>query len=148
MRTYRYESWWKSILQTSRTFLNQIFRDQTVGKPKCSETKIFEKPKKFENPNFGILDLPRWLYIQFFTRNPNLQSETSENCRKTKILRKPTIFKQFPRTPYFLIFLIFLFWGLIVLLVDLVVLVVVLAVLGEVCSAPVAVVACHYFYLF
>ena len=37
--------------------------------------------------NVGILDIPSWLYIQFFMQNPNLQSETSENCRKTNILR-------------------------------------------------------------
>ena len=33
-------------------------------------------------------------------QNPNLQSETSEHCRKTNILRKPTFSEKFPRTPY------------------------------------------------
>ena len=56
--------------------------------------KSVDTPYAFDKktPNFAqgldffrTLDIPRWLYIQFFMLNPNLQSETSENCRKTKL---------------------------------------------------------------
>ena len=41
-------------------------------------------------PGFGILDIPRWLYIQFLTRNPNFRSKISKfysqegKCRKNQ----------------------------------------------------------------
>ena len=39
------ESWWKWILQTSRTFLNQSFWNQTGGKPK-KQNQLFRTKKK------------------------------------------------------------------------------------------------------
>ena len=59
--------------------------------------------------------IPRWLYIQFFMPNPNLPSETSENCRKTKKLRKPNVRKFFREPLISLISLILYYNGIVVL---------------------------------
>ena len=37
---------WKIVLQTSRTFLNQHFQDQTAGKPKIRGQHVRVNPKK------------------------------------------------------------------------------------------------------
>ena len=41
--------------------------------------------------NFGILDMSSWLYIQFFTRNPNLQSEFTNSFTHRRKLRKTNL---------------------------------------------------------
>ena len=43
------ENWWKLILQTSRTFLNQTNRDQTAGKPKFKGQKIQVNPENLND---------------------------------------------------------------------------------------------------
>ena len=45
METYRYENWWRCILQTSRTFLNPKIRNQTTGKPKFKGQQFRVNPK-------------------------------------------------------------------------------------------------------
>ena len=38
---------------------------------------------RFETP-----DIPRWLYIQFFMRNPNLRSKNTQICSQEGKIRK------------------------------------------------------------
>ena len=42
-------------------------------------------------PKFGILDMPSWLYLQFFTQNPNLQSELTNSFTQRRKLRKTNL---------------------------------------------------------
>ena len=46
METNRYQDRWKTILQASRSFLNQNFRNQTTGKSKIVAPEIFRTPQK------------------------------------------------------------------------------------------------------
>ena len=52
--------------------------------------KIKEQIKVTTFYIFGILDMSSWLYIQFFTRNPNLRSKNakfaSQEAKSTKTL--------------------------------------------------------------
>ena len=61
-----------------------VFAIRFNGKPQFVWKNWISEPakklEKIENPNFGILDLPRWLYIQFF-------HEESESAVRN--LRKP-----------------------------------------------------------
>ena len=41
--------------------------------------------------NSRILDMSSWLYIQFFTRNPNLQSELTNSFTQRRKLRKTNL---------------------------------------------------------
>ena len=43
------QNWWKQILQTSRSFLSQNFRNQNGGKPKFKDQKCRVNPKKFND---------------------------------------------------------------------------------------------------
>ena len=50
---------------------------------------------------FGTPDIPRWLYIQFLTRNPNLRSKNGKNESQEGKTRKLEI-KKIIRNHYFL----------------------------------------------
>ena len=43
------ETWWKRILQTSRSFLNQNFQNQNRGKPKFKGQHFRVNPKNFND---------------------------------------------------------------------------------------------------
>ena len=44
--------------------------------------------RKLVFSNFGILDIPSWLHLQFFMQNPNLQSELTESSVQGPKFRK------------------------------------------------------------
>ena len=63
------ETWWKRILQTSRSFLNQNFRNQNGGKPKFKGQKFRDNPQNFNDsfhvsvlvfPFFCFFVIPSW----------------------------------------------------------------------------------------
>ena len=78
----------KIFLRASRSFLKPPGPPKTSRKQTKIETKLFRDDFFLTSISLVILDIPRWLYIQFLTRNPNFRSKIGRNYSQKGKIRK------------------------------------------------------------
>ena len=84
------EHWRKWTLQTSRTFLNQNFPDQTSAPPKFTDRNFWGGAcsASRREARHQILDMSGSQNMQFCMRNPNLRSKMNNFCVQKGKIRK------------------------------------------------------------